>query len=122
MKGKITDANGEKDFDTAPETLTPSPSPLPGNTSSGFATFSPIRCGEGNPMGEGGVGLSPFEAEREKKRGRGGGRSAAFTPLHRPQTHAREEFESCWDAEVEATRRSRSGATGAGSGFAAVRC
>jgi len=47
MKGKITDANGEKDFDTSPETLTPSPSPLPGNTSSGFATFSPSDAEKG---------------------------------------------------------------------------
>jgi len=33
--------------------LTPSPSPLPGNTSSGFATFSPSDAEKENPIGEG---------------------------------------------------------------------
>jgi hypothetical protein len=34
------------------------------HTSSGFATLSPSDAEKGNPMGEGGVGLSPTEAER----------------------------------------------------------
>jgi G:T-mismatch repair DNA endonuclease (very short patch repair protein) len=53
--------------------LTRSPHPQPLSTPREHVIrlrhLLPIRCGEGNPMGEGGVGLSPSEAERVRKRG-----------------------------------------------------